>query len=97
MDRCALCLGVLQQQFGRTQRFLMRPLRQPFDRGFVEFAWRVTARFVDQTFHTVLAPALPRLADGADIELLQLGDLAAQQSLSEQQQSLGAFACAPVR
>jgi len=97
MDRCALCLGVLQQQFGRTQRFLLGPLRQPFDRRLVEFARRATARLVDQTFHAVLAPALPRPADGADIELLQLGDLAAQQSLSEQQQRLGAFACAPVR
>ncbi len=55
----------------------MRPLRQSLNRGFVEFARRATARLVDQTFHTVLAPALPRLADGADIELLQLGDLAA--------------------
>ena len=97
MDRCALCFRVLQQQFGRAQRFLLRPLRQPLDRCLVEFARRATARLVAQASHAFLAPVLPRLADRADIEILALGDLATQQALPQQQQRLGAFARAPVR
>lgn len=96
VDWDTLRFGVLQQQFGGTQRFLLCPLRQPLDRCLVEFARRATARLVAQAVHAVLAPALPGLPDGADIEILQLGDLATQQPLSEQQQGLGAFACAPV-
>lgn len=64
VDGDTLRFSVLQQQFGRAQRFCLCPLRQSLDRCLVEFARCATAWLVDQTVDSVLAPALPRLADG---------------------------------
>ena len=97
MDRFALRIGVALQHPVRAERLLACPLSQTLRSGLVQLARRATARFVAQAGHAFLAPALPRLANGADIEFLQLGDFATQQPLSQQQHRLGAFARAPVR
>jgi hypothetical protein len=64
---------------GRAQRLLARPLHQTLCSSLVQPARRAAARFVAQAIHALLAPAPPSLAHSADVELLQLGRVAAQQ------------------
>ena len=83
-----LGLGVTLQQFDRRRGLVLGPLHQTIDRRLVELA-----RLVAQAVHALLDPVLLGHAHG----VLQLGHLATEQGLAQQQQGLGAFACAPVR
>ncbi len=97
MDRLAFGLDMALQQLGSAQGFVVRPLHQAIDSSRVEFARGTAARLVVQARHAFLEPALPGLAHGADVEVLHLGHLWAEQGLAQQQQGLGALARAPVR